>query len=112
MAVTDLGKLKLLTGEQDADDGAQGGCDCAPAQSARMFTDAQLMEYLDLHDGHVEAAAYTILLRKAENSEIRLPNGLTLPNQRAYWLSLAKNVRPNKTRAGKRADDPRPERRH
>lgn len=103
----DLTRLKLMTDEYDPPMGAAGGaCDAcvAPASATRMFTDEQLMEILELHDDDVRAAAYDVLIRKAESSGIRLSGGTELPDQRAYWMSRARSVRPNGTRPIGRAD--------
>lgn len=37
-----------------------------------MYTDAQLAMLLELHEGDVRRAAYDVLIRKAENSAVRL----------------------------------------
>lgn len=110
----ELTRLKLLTGENDAAPADMGGesgtgsCGaCAAASSApgvRMFTDGQLAQLLELHGGDVRAAAYDVLIRKAENSAVRLSGGTELPDQRAYWLGRARSVRPNGTRPASRAD--------
>lgn len=105
--VDDLTRLKLLTDENDApagDGGGTCGSCAAPGAFPRMFADEQLLELLELHDGDVQAAAYDVLLRKAENSGVRLAGGTELPDQRAYWLSRARGVRPNGTRPIGRAD--------
>lgn len=122
----DLTKLKLLTDETDGAQGAGGDTSSPPccqasatdgqapcgacasseaeAATGRMFTDEQLAQLLELHGGDVYAAAYDVLLRKAENSAVRLAGGTELPDQREYWLSRARAVRPNATRAAGRAD--------
>ena len=103
----DLTRLKLLTDERDSPTipGAEGCGDCDVAlPSSRMFTDEQLQELLELHGGDVEDTAYDVLIRKAENSGIRLSGGTELPDQRAYWLSRARSVRKNGTRPAARAD--------
>ena len=93
--MTDLERLKLLTEELDMPGGdTETGCGCmSPPASARMYTDAQLVMLLELHEGDVRRAAYDVLIRKAENSD-----------QRAYWLSRARGVRPNGTKPAGRAD--------
>ena len=57
-----------------------------------------------LHEGDVRRAAYDVLIRKAENSAVRLSGGTELPDQRAYWLGRARSVRPNRTKPAGRAD--------
>lgn len=103
----DLLRLKLLTDENDApageESGTCGAC-AAPSAFARMFTDEQLAQLLALHDGDIRAAAYDVLIRKAENSGVRLSGGTELPDQRAYWMARARSVRPNGTRPIGRAD--------
>ena len=96
--MTDLERLKLLTEELDMPGGdTETGCGCmSPPASARMYTDAQLAMLLELHEGDV--------IRKAENSAVRLSGGTELPDQRAYWLSRARSVRPNGTKPAGRAD--------
>lgn len=115
--MTDLERLKLLTDEIDAlapappagvpGDGRPEGCgNCAVAlPSARMYTDEQLQQLLELHDGDVNATAYDVLIRKAESSGLRIAGGTELPDQRAYWLGRARAVRPNATKAAGRADE-------
>ncbi len=104
--MTDLERLKLLTEELDAPGGdTETGCGCmSPPASARMYTDAQLAMLLELHEGDVRRAAYDVLIRKAENSAVRLSGGTELPDQRAYWLGRARSVRPNGTKPAGRAD--------
>ena len=103
--MTDLERLKLLTEELDAPGGnTETGCGCmSPPASARMYTDAQLAMLLELHEGDVRRAAYDVLIRKAENSAVRLSGGTELPDQRAYWLGRARSVRPNGTKPAGRA---------
>ena len=75
--MTDLERLKLLTEELDTPGGdTETGCGCmSPPASARMYTDAQLAMLLELHEGDVRRAAYDVLIRKAENSAVRLSGG-------------------------------------
>ena len=75
--MTDLERLKLLTEELDMPGGdTETGCGCmSPPASARMYTDAQLVMLLELHEGDVRRAAYDVLIRKAENSAVRLSGG-------------------------------------
>ena len=111
--MTDLERLKLLTDEIDATAsappaGAPEGCGgCLVLPSARLYTDEQLQQLLELHDGDVNATAYDVLIRKAESSGLRLAGGTELPDQRAYWLGRARAVRPNATKAAGRADERR-----
>ena len=49
-------------------------------------------------DKDINKTAYECLLVKAEDDSISLPGGLTLANNRNYWLSLAKRYKPNGSR--------------
>ena len=95
----EMTRLKLLTDERDG---------TADNPIPRMFTDEELKQLLELHEGNVRACAYDILIRKAENTEITLPNGLALPDQSAHYLRRAAKLRPIRTRNAARADDPPP----
>ena len=63
-----------------------------------FFTDEELYYYLNNNDKDVNKTAYECLLVKAEDDSISLPGGLTLANNRNYWLSLAKRYKPNGSR--------------
>lgn len=69
------------------------------------FTESELLSLLEKHGGDVRAAAYEGLLRKAEDDSFRLPDGLELPDGRAYWLRLARYYRPCAARHMPRADE-------
>lgn len=99
-----LARLKLLTDEVDAEAVAGTECETCAEGDERFYTDAELEEILTLHEGDVREAAYDVLLRKAKITDIRLAGGTQLPDQRVYWLSRARAVRPNRGRAGARAD--------
>ena len=43
----------------------------------------------------INKTAYECFLAKAEDDSIALPGGLSLPNNKEYWLRLAKKYRPN-----------------
>ena len=59
--MTDLERLKLLTEELDTPGGdTETGCGCmSPPASARMYTDAQLMLLLELHEATCAARRMT-----------------------------------------------------
>ena len=95
-----LEKLKLWTQETDAS-GQEG------LPSSRMYTDAQLRDLLELHDGDARATAYDVLLAKAENTQITLPGGMQMADNSAYWLRLARGLRQPRSGNTPRADDPR-----
>ena len=63
-----------------------------------FFTDEELCYYLNNNDKDVNKTAYECLLVKAEDDSISLPGGLTLANNRNYWLGLAKKYKPNGSR--------------
>lgn len=70
------------------------------------FTDEELTAMLEEHNWALDTTTYYALIRRAENDEIRLPDGTTLPSQRKYWLSLARCYRPNKSGNVTRSDEP------
>ena len=57
-----------------------------------------LFYYLNKNNGNINSTAYECLLLKAEDDSIALPGGLTLANNSAYWLRLAKKYKPNGSR--------------
>ena len=85
--MTELERLKLMAEEH-------GGPEACPLP--RMYT--------ELHGGDARAAAYEVLIRKAENTGITLPGGLSLPDQSARYLRMAASVRGCRTRNAARAD--------
>ena len=97
--MNDLERLKLLTDERDG---------TADNPIPRMFTDEELQKLLELHGGQVEKCAYDVLIRKAENTGLTLPDGTTLPDQSAHYLRRATMLRRVRTRNACRADDPPP----
>ena len=98
--MTQLERLKLLTEERDGPEGCT---------IPRMFTDEELAQLLELHGNDLHYTAYDVLLRKAERTDVSLPEGVSLPDQSAHFLRLAAHVRRNHTRNAPRADDPKPE---
>ena len=64
--------------------------------SSPYFSDGELVFLLREADWDVHGAAYAGFLRKAEDDSINLPSGLSVPNNRNYWLGLAKFYRPNR----------------
>ena len=67
-------------------------------ETSPFFTDEEIAYYLDKNNGNINNAAYECLLLKAEDDSIALPGGLTLANNSAYWLRLAKKYKPNGSR--------------
>lgn len=98
-----LEELKLLT--RETDDDAAACPDCGAAAGGRMFTDAQLMAFLNRENGNVRAAAYQVLLQKSQSTAVTIA-GMTLPDQQKYFLRLAASVRVNGSRTAERADEP------
>lgn len=64
-------------------------------EQAPFFSDTELMYYIEKYNWNIHKTAYHCLLLKAENDSFSLPAGLRLPDNRPYWLSLAKQYRPN-----------------
>ncbi len=60
-----------------------------------LFEDESLINFLIDAEWDVNKASYNALIEKAENDDITLPSGLKLPNNRKYWLSLARRYRKN-----------------
>ena len=85
-------------------------CVAALCIEGQLRSSEELAQLLALHGGNVRACAYDILIRKAENTSITLPSGITLPDQAAHYLRRAAQLRPIRTRNAQRADDapPRP----
>jgi hypothetical protein len=75
----DLEMLKLILREKDSP----------------FFSDEQLRFYAEKNNYDINKTAYECLLAKAEDDSIALPGGLSLPNNKEYWLRLAKKYRPN-----------------
>ena len=67
-------------------------------ETSPFFTDEEIAYYLNKNNGNVNSTAYECLLLKAEDDSIALPGGLTLANNSAYWLRLAKKYKPNGSR--------------
>ena len=67
-------------------------------ETSPFFTDEEIAYYLNKNNGNINNAAYECLLLKAEDDSIALPGGLTLANNREYWLRLAKKYKPNGSR--------------
>lgn len=59
-----------------------------------FFSEEELSYHLEQAGGAVQAAAYRLLLIKAENSALSL-SGLTVADTAAYWRRLAALYRPN-----------------
>lgn len=101
-----LEKLKLLTEETGPEAAGAEACESAEALlSPRMYTDAELDQLLGLYEGDVNAAAYHVLVRKAQSTKMSLA-GMTLPETSEYWLRLARTVRQTRHQAAERADQP------
>lgn len=77
--MSDIEKLKLILRESDSP----------------FFTDEQLQFYLEQNNDDINKTAYECLLAKAEDDSIALLGGLSLPNNKDYWVRLAKKYRPN-----------------
>lgn len=62
-----------------------------------FFSDEELMYYLKKNNNNLKATVRECALMKAEDESITLPNGLTLPSNRQYWLKLAAKNKTNHT---------------
>lgn len=63
-----------------------------------FFTDEEITYYLNLYNKDLDLATYHLCILKAEDDSISLPGGLSLANNRQYWLTLAKKYKPNGSR--------------
>lgn len=64
-------------------------------ESSPFFSDEELSYYYTKNDSDLNNTIYECFLVKAEDDSISLPGGLSLPNNKEYWLRLAKKYRPN-----------------
>ena len=76
-----------------------GECACS------AFSQEQLLLLLGKHSGDVNAAPYEGLLIKAKCDSVSLPDGISLPDGRNYWLALARLYRPARSRNIPRAEE-------
>lgn len=70
----------------------------------RTLTDAQLAAFLDRAGGDAMGAVYLGALAKARVDAAKLPDGTSVPSNRAYWMGIASAFRPNRGGAIPRAD--------
>ena len=61
-----------------------------------FFSDAEFEFYLEENNYNFRNTAYKMLLIKAENDSLGL-TGLTIADNHAYWLRLARQYQPNRT---------------
>ena len=64
----------------------------------KYFTDEEIRYYFKKNNEDLEATAYELLLIKAEDNSVALPNGLSVNSSENYWLRLAQKYRPNQSR--------------
>lgn len=81
------------------------GDDGVFASSLSTVQISYLRQALARHDGNEAAAAYEILIEKAQSTAVTLGD-MTLADQAKYWLRRAALVRKNAGRALDRADAP------
>lgn len=98
-----LEQLKMLTEETGPEAEAAACESVAAVLSPRMYTDEELLKILKMHEDDVYAAAYHVLLRKAQSTKATIA-GMTLPENEKYWLRLAASVRRSRSHAAERAD--------
>lgn len=59
-----------------------------------MFTDDDIIFYLNLHNGFINKTIYYLLTLKSETADVQL-TGMTIQNPKEYFQSLARDYRPN-----------------
>ena len=64
-------------------------------ESSPFFSEDDLEYYYEKNNKDINNTAYECFLIKAEDDSISLPGGLSLPNNKEYWLRLARKYRPN-----------------
>lgn len=79
--LNEVEELRMLIREADEDN--------------RYFSNEELRYYLLKNELDVEATAYELLLIKAEDDSVELPNGFKTNSSENYWLRLAQRYRPN-----------------
>lgn len=84
MKLNEVEELRMLIRETNEDD--------------RYFSNEELRYYLRKNNLDVEATAYELLLIKAEDDSVALPNGFTVNSKENYWLRLARKYKPARTR--------------
>ncbi|MGL5507479.1 MAG: hypothetical protein ACRDB0_06230 [Paraclostridium sp.] len=67
-------------------------------EASPFFTDEEIGYYFELYNYDLDLTTYHMCLVKAEDDSISLPGGLSLANNRNYWLSLASKYKPNGSR--------------
>lgn len=67
-------------------------------ESSPFFSEEELEYFFNLYEKDLDLTTYKLLIMKAEDDSISLPGGLSLPNNRKYWLGLASNYKPNGSR--------------
>lgn len=61
-----------------------------------FFSDAEYNFYLEENGYNFNLTAYKMLIIKSENDSLGL-TGLSIADNHAYWLRLAKKYQPNRT---------------
>ncbi len=74
-------------------------------ESNPFFSEDELLHTLKICQFDVASATYECLLKKAEDDSITLPSGLSVPNNKGYWLRLARRFRRNRSSILKRSDE-------
>lgn len=64
-------------------------------KSSPFFSDEELEYYLEKNNNNLDDTIYECALLKAEDDSISLPGGLSIPNNKGYWLKLAQKHRRN-----------------
>lgn len=64
----------------------------------KYFTDEEIRYYFKKNNEDLEGTAYELLLIKAEDNSVALPNGLSVNSNENYWLRLAQKYRPSNSR--------------
>ncbi|EQK05150.1 TPA: hypothetical protein KOY50_002683 [Clostridioides difficile] len=67
-------------------------------EQSPFFSDDEITYYYNKNNQDFKSTMYELCILKAENDSITLPGGLSMPENKLYWLTLAKKYKTNGSR--------------
>ncbi|MCC0642654.1 hypothetical protein KGF41_00075 [Clostridioides sp. ZZV14-6150] len=67
-------------------------------EQSPFFSDEEITHYYIKNNEDFNNTMYELCILKAENDSISLPGGLSMPENKLYWLTLAKKYKKNGSR--------------